>query len=192
MARPAIKSSPFNPIGPHNPPPHLSSTMTRSTFLLSCLLGLLASDGVVALRPKSASIGPPRFGRKSTNEVDVIASTPPPALCPHTGCKCSPMMSAKIVLSAALETCLLYAIVNLAVKVNTVDLPCNPKPDGISFCLDGYDARRHIQAILIVSIIFAAAFFGNIIDSGLSAGLSAATRQILGELYFFVLGWIYL
>ena len=80
------------------------------------------------------------------------------------GGECSdstPELFAKVGLGAAVDTTLMYALVNFAAQANTLEYS-----KGII---------RSIQAIVLLAIIFGSASFGSIVDMG----LSAATKQVL-------------
>lgn len=74
----------------------------------------------------------------------------------------TPALFAKIGLGAAVETGLMYALLNLAVKVASTEK---------------YSTTivRTVQAVILFAIIFGSASFGAVVDMG----LSAATRQVL-------------
>jgi len=76
----------------------------------------------------------------------------------------TPRLFAKIAFGAAVETSLMYALVDLIVTLKS-----NNNQNGNS------PAIAIFQTIVLLSIIFGSSTFGSIVDSG----LSAATKQIL-------------
>ena len=76
------------------------------------------------------------------------------------GCSDStPALFGKVAASAAVETFLMYQFLAIGAKINT------PLSSGI----------RILQAALALSVVFGSSYFGQLIDSG----MSAATRQVL-------------
>mmetsp|Transcript_11936 Transcript_11936/g.29208 ORF Transcript_11936/g.29208 Transcript_11936/m.29208 type:complete len:295 (+) Transcript_11936:165-1049(+) len=153
--------------------------MKRSILLsIGSLLGWQLSGGVAAV-PRGRS----PFGIRHGHGVDRIATPPPSssmsrlqsvtangpadrsiiaASCRGGECSDSnPALFAKIGFGAAVETGLMYALANLAVRANS----------------SGYSkvVVRSFQAVALLAIIFGSASFGSLVDMG----MSAASRQAL-------------
>lgn len=141
----------------------------KCTKFLGGFLGLLLSDGAAAIhKSKSAIVRQPRFGATKTapspfGVANGDGSSPQQQIALRGGA-CSdstPALFAKVALSAAVETGLMYALANYAVKLNTKDYSTV--------------VTKGLQAGILLAIIFGSATFGSIIDNG----MSAATKQLL-------------
>ena len=140
-----------------------------------CCIGLLLSDGAAAIHTNK-HVGA-QFGRSSHRihhysdgeekhsplfDVAINNRNYQPINCRGGECSDStPALFAKVGLAAAVEGCLLYAVLNLASKANKL----------------GYSnaVTTLIQIVEIFAVIFGSASFGAIVDNG----LSAATKQVL-------------
>jgi len=153
--------------------------MKCSTLLFGGLIGWLFSDGAAALHKSKHKHGisrHPRFGR---SKVDRIATLPSSSASQfhnvagyesHRSIACrggdcsdsNPALFAKIALGVAVETGLMYSLVNFAVNADKMKLYSTT-------------TIRILQAFELLAIIFGSASFGAVVDTG----LSAATKQLL-------------
>lgn len=96
-----------------------------------------------------------------TNAVPIYPSIPRGGACSDS----TPRLFAKIALGAAVETSLMYALIDLIITLKS-----NNSHSGNSTAMIAI-----FQTIVLLSIIFGSSTFGAIVDRG----LSAATKQIL-------------
>ena len=136
----------------------------KTVLCIASSLGLLLSNGAAAIHTS----GHTHFGRRSHHiyrqrQVDAdeekpggvaINSNRNMVVCRGGDCSDStPALFAKVGFGVAVESGLLYALLNLASNANT----------------------KLVQAVEIFAVIFGSASFGSIVDNG----LSAATKQVL-------------
>ncbi|KAL3756116.1 hypothetical protein ACHAWU_005620 [Discostella pseudostelligera] len=96
-----------------------------------------------------------------TNALPIYPSIPRGGACSDS----TPRLFAKIALGAAVETSLMYALIDLIITLKS-----NNRHSGNSTAMIAI-----FQTIVLLSIIFGSSTFGAIVDRG----LSAATKQIL-------------